>query len=314
MSGAIRYALLVAACVWLLPRPAAAHLTVEQNLELGPLPQGSTVVFGPLDARAARLAARFAGATPCPGTFGEIAVTDLPAELTSADGAVIPLSWSATSARIWQTTDPGHYVEFNPANQIGQFAADGFPATVGIGTGVEIPDQAPVGTYTASFRVEFGWQMLTGEGCLPRTFDRWITISVEVQNRLVVTADLEVIDLGILIPGMTVDVLADGSGPYDPAPFTVSGPQSLDFRLGVATRNLEHESEADELPLLFIGGRYGRGVPPDVDFVSGDVVPSADHEGGPLHIRCGYRVIVPEGVAEGRYHGEIVLSVEVLLN
>ncbi len=335
-AGIPRASAIVLACLAAAaasPRDASAQdvLILEEELEFGPVPQGGTLAIGPMDelvgptdsrAWAAQLRVSFGagppGHNPCEDevAFFEFHMVE---PLTSPDGGALELGFEHDSGRLWNESDASNYVEFRPGSQIAEFPISPISdVLIGIGGVLSVPQDAPMGVYAGQGVLEMTYRRSPGQGqadCQDQlqTVDVDVPITAEVQRELTVEAAAETIDLGALFRGTTVDVPADGSGEVSPAPFVVTGPASLDYRLSVRTTDLEHEVEADEIPLLFTEGLYGLSESPDRAFGSGDVVRSTDHVGGPLHVHCGFRAEVPDDVAEGRYRGEVTLTVEVLL-
>ncbi len=308
-------ALLALLSCLLFPAQSRANLNAQQDLNFGVLPQGATVTIGPDDSGSGRFEAVVQGPRPCPDPV-QLRFTSLPSLLTSAGGDTIEVSFGAGMARVWEEADPSNFEEFDPAGQTATFPVESLPAIVGLGATVTIPPDAPPGLYEAMATLEytrFAVPQRPGD-CVQRVREAEIIISVEIEDQLVVTADVNVIDLGMLLHGMVVEAPADGSGETEPAAFTVTGPRSLDYLLTVTTADLEHETESDTLPLEFTGGLWGTDPEQGDPFDSGQTIDSASHDGGPLYIRCGYRVTVPEGVTQGSYVGELTLSVEVILN
>jgi hypothetical protein len=298
-------------------QPSQRFFELEDPLDFGSVPAGANLEVDPEEPRAARVRVSFASV---PGGF--LPCEDEPAEfsfyvaepLVGPDGATLEVSFSPSSGRIWRDGDPGGYVEFFPGVQAAQFPIDldgQFLVALG---GAVTPSELPMGEYVGSGVLEMTYTRRAGNCSQVATVDVDIPILLEVQRGLSVEAALDTIDLGTLFHGMIVHAPADGGGDASPAPFFVSGPESLPYRLIVATRNLEHETEADELPLVFTGGLFGLDPEPEHEFSSGVVVPASEHGGGPLHVHCGFRVEVPPGVAEGAYQGEVTLIVEVLLH
>jgi hypothetical protein len=298
-------------------QPSQRFFELEDPLDFGAVPAGANLDVDPEDPRAARVRVSFASA---PGGF--LPCENEPAEfsfyvaepLLGPDGATLEVSFSPSSGRVWRDGDPGGYVEFFPGSQAAQVPIDlegQFLVALG---GAVTPSELPMGAYVGSGVLEMTYTRRAGNCSQTATVDVDIPILLEVQRGLSVEAAIDTIDLGTLFHGMIAHAPADGAGDALPAPFLVSGPESLAYRLIVTTRNLEHETEADELPLVFTGGLLGLGPAPDQEFASGVVVPASEHGGGPLHVHCGFRVEVPPGVAEGAYQGEVTLIVEVLLH
>lgn len=314
VGGIVASVLVAALPAHLQAQPAGSNLTVQQDLELGVLPQDAAVTVNPTDAGAARIRIRITGSAPCSCYPVEIEFLELPNTLSSQEGDTVDLSYNASSARIWEADDPTNFEEFDPSSETGLFPLDSFPAFLELGTSVTVPADAPPSLYEAEAELQVTRYSCDPPDCYPfytNTTD--VTVTLEVQSRLVVEAEVNTIDLGMLLHGMEVIVPADGTGDVEPASFVVTGPQSLDYLLTVITHDLEHETEPDTIPLEFTSGIVGTEPGAGDSFESGHLVSSEDHEGGPLHVRCGFQVTVPDGVSQGWYRGDIILSVEVLL-
>jgi hypothetical protein len=286
------------------------NMVAQQDLLFGAVPQDSVYEIAATSPDAGRFRATLHQNACGPAI---VRFESVPSLLSNGAGSSVPIGYHGASARVTQETAPNNFIEFNPSTGSAAVPLQWFPVIITIGGVVTTAALQPLGSYSGPIEAEVETGFPAPGGCRTRRIrSQMIAAELEVQVAMVVSAINGPIDLGPLFRGAVITVPSNGSGGFESAQFSATGPDQS-WRLSVSTTDLQHATLPDTLPLVFTGGLYGTSVPPATPFSSGDIVPASAH-GGALDVWLGYQVTVPPSAAIGTYQGSITLTVEVILN